>query len=63
MKNLSRICLILVLIGTAHAKEAGALPRSTPEGQGVSSSALLGFVNTLDEQVDGMHSLVVLRHG
>lgn len=63
MRNLIRICFVVVLIGTARAGQADALPRSTPEAQGVSSSALLGFVNTLDEQMDGMHSVMVLRHG
>jgi CubicO group peptidase (beta-lactamase class C family) len=38
------------------------LPRSAPEAQGVSSSGLLEFVNALD-QIDGMHSLMVVRHG
>jgi CubicO group peptidase (beta-lactamase class C family) len=63
MRNVIRICLIIVLTGTAWAGQADALPRSAPEAQGVSSSALLGFVNALDEQMDGMHSLMVLRHG
>lgn len=39
------------------------LPRSTPESQGVSSAALLGLVNTLDEKIDGMHSVMLVRHG
>jgi CubicO group peptidase (beta-lactamase class C family) len=64
MRNLIRICLILVLSGTVLAGRAESrLPRSTPEAQGVSSSAMLDFVNTLDHQMDGMHSLIVVRHG
>jgi CubicO group peptidase (beta-lactamase class C family) len=39
------------------------LPRSTPEEQGVSSSLLLEFVNALDTQIDGMHSMMIVRHG
>jgi CubicO group peptidase (beta-lactamase class C family) len=58
MKNLS--CLLLVLVGASQS--LAALPRSTPEVQGVSSAALLEFVNALD-QIDGMHSLMVVRHG
>src|SRR6185503_6890508 len=42
---------------------ATPLPRSAPEAQGVSSAALLDLVNTLDQRIDGMHSLMVLRHG
>src|SRR5881396_3190370 len=64
MKNLIQICLLLLLSGAALPGQAvSPLPRSAPEPQGVSSSAMLDFVNTLDQQVDGMHSLMVLRHG
>ena len=42
---------------------ANKLPRATPESQGVSSSALLAFVEALDSGVDTMHSIVVVRHG
>jgi len=38
------------------------LLRSTPEAQGISSAALLAFVDALDS-IQEMHSLMVLRHG
>ena len=41
---------------------ANPLPRSTPEAQGISSSALLALVDAL-EQIPEMHSLMLLRHG
>src|SRR6185503_1373988 len=64
MNTLVRICLGLVLAGTLSAAQAASpLPRSAPETQGVSSALLLEFVNTLDQQIEGMHSLMVLRHG
>src|SRR5438046_68971 len=64
MKNLFRICLIVVLTGALNVVHAASpLPRSAPEAQGVSSPALLEFVNTLDQQIDGMHSLMIVRHG
>src|SRR6185503_9741174 len=64
MRKLIWICLIIVLAGTVLAGRAESrLPRSTPESHGVSSAALLDFVNTLDQQIDGMHSLMVVRHG
>src|SRR5947207_467871 len=57
------ICLFFVLAGTLRAADAASrLPRSTPEAQGVSSAAISELVKTLD-QIDGMHSLMVLRHG
>src|SRR5438034_1855160 len=64
MKTLVRICLVIVLAGTARAAQAdGALPRTTPEAQGVSSAAMIEFVNSLDQQIEGMHSVMVVRHG
>src|SRR6059036_693002 len=59
-----RISIGIVLAGTVSAAQAASpLPRSTPETEGVSSAALLEFVNTLDQKIEGMHSLMVLRHG
>ncbi|MDB6030802.1 MAG: penicillin-binding protein beta-lactamase class, partial [Verrucomicrobiales bacterium] len=64
MKNLKGICVVLVLIGAASFAYAGKpLPRSAPEAQGVASAGLLDFVTALDEKVEGMHSVIVLRHG
>ena len=60
MKNLFRIVLIVVLAGSARS--AQPLPRSTPEAQGVSSGAMIEFVKALD-QIDGLHGVVVVRHG
>jgi CubicO group peptidase (beta-lactamase class C family) len=39
------------------------LPRSAPEAQGIASDALLAFVGAADESIDGLHSLMLLRHG
>jgi len=64
MKNIARIYVVLVLAGAIKAAlAAGALPRSMPEAQGVSSGALLELVTALDQQIEGMHSLMVVRHG
>jgi len=41
----------------------GALPRSTPEAQGVSSETLGLLISELDERLDSMHGIVVVRHG
>lgn len=40
-----------------------ALPRSTPEAQGVSSARLLAFVDAADANIDAMNSFMLLRHG
>jgi CubicO group peptidase (beta-lactamase class C family) len=53
-----------MLAAPGPAPAAGkALPRSTPEKQGVSSPALLAFIDAMDREVDGMHSFMLVRHG
>jgi CubicO group peptidase (beta-lactamase class C family) len=49
-------------ISAAHAAD-NALPRSTPEAQGISSRAILDFVEAADKNVNTFHSFVVVRHG
>lgn len=39
------------------------LPRSTPEQQGISSSAILNFVNAIEESGQTLHSFMLLRRG
>lgn len=40
-----------------------SLPRSAPEAQGVSSSAILDFVNAADKDIESFHSVMIVRHG
>src|SRR5436853_4279799 len=64
METLVRICLVIALAGTARAAQAaGSLPRTPPETQDVYSAAMIEFVNSLDQQIEGMHSVMVVRHG
>src|SRR5277367_6834746 len=57
------LCLSCVP-AVSRAEEASLkLPRSTPEEQGVSSGALLGFVQEADQKVDAMNSFILIRHG
>ena len=64
MNTRLRIFLTCVLAVTSLATRAAtSLPRSAPEAQGISSAALLEFVNTLDREIEGMHGLMVVRHG
>lgn len=39
------------------------LPRSSPEKQGISSAAILAFVEAADEKIDTMNSIMLVRHG
>ena len=43
--------------------EAAPFPRSTPEAEGIRSSAILAFVDAAERDVHDLHSLVLLRHG
>lgn len=63
MKTLTKFTLTAALtIALGAGLHAAPLPRSTPEAQGVSSAALVEFVDALN-QIDGMHGVVVVRHG
>jgi CubicO group peptidase (beta-lactamase class C family) len=39
------------------------LPAATPEEHGVPSSAVMAFLDAVEERVDALHSMVLLRHG
>jgi CubicO group peptidase (beta-lactamase class C family) len=54
--------LLGLAASAALAAPAVGLPRATPESQGVSSAGLVGFVEALD-RIEGMHSVMVVRHG
>jgi CubicO group peptidase (beta-lactamase class C family) len=43
--------------------KVGSLPKSTPERQGISSAAILDFIETADKQIDTMNSFILVRHG
>jgi CubicO group peptidase (beta-lactamase class C family) len=60
--------LALSLLAGATASPTAAPPRtvlarSSPEAQGVSSSAVLGFLEAAEEKIDALHSFMLLRHG
>lgn len=47
----------------ADPSSSTSLPRSTPEAQGVSSAALLDFIEAADKKIDALHSFMLVRHG
>jgi CubicO group peptidase (beta-lactamase class C family) len=47
----------------AASDPAPALPRSAPEAQGLSSTAILAFVEEAEQKLDALHSLMIVRHG
>lgn len=48
---------------TVTKTEPGALPRSTPEAEGVSSQSILNFIEAAENSKHELHSFMVLRHG
>ena len=55
---------IATLIAVGHAIGIWAeLPRSAPEAQGVSSSAVLSFIEAAESDIDALHSFMLLRQG
>ena len=63
MKPWSHVCFsLLVACNLLADSTTTTLEPSAPEAQGVSSGALLQFLNALD-RIDGLHGVVVLRHG
>ncbi len=46
------------------AKTNEILGQSTPESQGMSSKAILNFIDAAEkQQPDALHSLMIVRHG
>jgi CubicO group peptidase (beta-lactamase class C family) len=62
MKTLSIAAFVICTGSFCLAAESG-LPRSSPEAQGVSSSALLAFIETADQKIASMNSFMLVRHG
>ncbi len=54
--------MALVALGSSFCFGAG-LPRSSPEAQGVSSAAVRAFVEAADQNIDSLHSVMLVRHG
>ena len=64
---MSRLHFVVVVslinfISVAFADEV-RLPRRSPESQGVSSKAIREFVETANQKIDTLHSLMLVRHG
>lgn len=51
--------LLLALTLRANAA-SDALPKSTPEAQGISSEAILEFVEAADKNVNTFHSFMIV---
>ena len=58
-----KITAILALLFLALCTNAQPLPRSTPEAEGVSSEAILQFLDAAGRSQHEFHSMMLLRHG
>ncbi len=61
-------CLLLFVLLSLHAGKSfsqtkDALPRSTPEMEGVSSGGMDSFLNAAAKSKNEFHSIMFLRHG
>ncbi len=57
------LCITALMIASSSICVGAGLPRSSPEAQGVSSSAVLSFVEAADKHIESMNSFMLLRHG
>src|SRR5262245_30459756 len=55
--------LIVLAVWSCSALAGADLPRSRPEAQGVSSSAVRDFIEAADRTIDALHGFVLVRHG
>ena len=65
MRRVCAVALIVSAVTVAGAtREPGfTFPRSAPEAQGISSSAILAFVEEAEQKIDALHSVMLVRHG
>ena len=57
-------CVFFALWSLAiQVATSAELPRSTPEQQGISSTAVADFVTALDTEIEEVHGVMILRHG
>ncbi len=65
MRNLVLAIVVIIFCSAQFATgaEPARLPRSAPESQGVSSAALLDFVESADRDMAHLHSFMLVRHG
>jgi CubicO group peptidase (beta-lactamase class C family) len=63
-KSLLTMSAAILMTASLRAFAVNApLPRSTPEAEGISSRAILDFVQTMDTNINTLHSFMILRHG
>ena len=57
------VLFFLFVSFTINAQINTKLERGVPENEGLSSSAILNFINETEEKVDDIHSLMIVKNG
>jgi CubicO group peptidase (beta-lactamase class C family) len=55
--------LLPAMLCPAVAEAKQSLPRSSPEAEGVDSAGVARFVSALEQRIDAVHSVMLVRHG
>ncbi len=65
MKSIAFLVAVCCVVSCVWGEEAEGFrfPRSSPESQGISSAAVLDFVDAADRETPEMHSFMLVRHG
>src|SRR5215467_2344845 len=63
IKKLVGAFLLILSITQAFAQTQNSLPVRGPESQGVSSQAIIDFLDAIPESKNEFHSFMILRHG
>lgn len=58
-----KLLLFVLLFITLSASSFAQFETSTPEAQGISSQAILTFVERVENEVDALHSFMIIRNG
>jgi CubicO group peptidase (beta-lactamase class C family) len=64
MRVLAGVLAVMLGAATAvHGNGPSALPRTTPETQGIRSAAIQAFLVEAEQKIDALHSVMIVRHG
>ena len=63
MKLCPIVCFLSLAALTSASPVTSDLPRSAPEAQGVSSAAIINFIEQAEAKIDTLHSFMLVRHG
>jgi len=58
-----KLLLVLTFAFVGIHARTNYFTRSTPEAEGISSEAILSFIESLEKEIDAVHSFMIIRHG